>query len=242
MICLIAILSCAITVHCGTTHAQTPDDESLVFEKDLSLPEIVRFDSLPHRMMTEPDLRLPLPETIVPEGLPEFFGRIIKGPYDSAIHIDAVRSLQRIAVDEQGDVSHVVPDVRKRMISTEHRNLRHACAILLCLVADEQSFPAVTELCLPRNETLCHRVEPLMQMNPPSELLEVWKDRIGKPDEYSTGLIRLACQGLSRHSQKDSLPNLASLVQEESQPFSVRLAAAEGNRDDESRTILATCR
>ena len=213
-------------VCCSASSAQPPD-ESLIFHQDLELPEIVRYRSLPQRMFFDPDLEPPQPIRYIPEDLIEFLGRMVQGPYDSSVHIDAVRSLQHIYDEDLGDVTPILPAVRNLLVTTKKHDVRRACAVFLCRVNDEQAFADVARLCLPDNETLCRKVEVLMRNSPPDELVQTWRHRISHPGEYSSGLLALACQGLGTQLHSDSIPELTSLLNDTLNQQSVRMAAAE---------------
>ncbi len=203
-----------------------PDNDGLVYSGPIVLPRIARFNELPKRMYLEPDLSLPSDIWYLGDDFPATFGRLLDENIEAGLQTEAAYGLRRIGSNKMADVSSHFTDMRQTMNSSSNRGLQQACALTLARLDATDAAPDLLKFCRPESEVVCQEVESALARWRSPVAVQVWQQRIQNSGDYSALLIRLACEGLAALDDADSVPTLKTLLEQRSQPYPVRHAAA----------------
>lgn len=208
---------------CSTVRA---DDIFLHFQDKLTIADIARFDDLPTRLYLRSEFA-PVPtKRYLPDEFVQLFIRILDGDYERELHIDAARSLERVALEKLADPAPFRKSLTSRLKQTESLLVIRACAMALVAADARDDAELLAELCQPDNEALCSQIEPKLASWNYQALVPTWQSRIRRPDDSTRVLVCLACRCLAEVGHTDSVQDLTVLALNEKARFLVRKAAA----------------
>ena len=210
----------------GVTTYVAADEDNQDYAGPLELPEIARYHSLPTRLFMRPEFQEVKVAEILPVEFVEVFARVLDGDYDTGLHRDAAQSLERVSRENLGKKDLYLPSLRGRLKTSESRIVLSACALALVAADDRESAEALATLCRPDNEVLCGHIEPRLAEWQSQLLQSVWRERLRLSREHTVQLMILACQGLAKINDTESVEPLMALLQNDREKFPIRKAAA----------------
>lgn len=219
LLCLVCL------VQSGVADESRPDAQDHV--GPLELPDIVRYEQLPTRLLLRQEFARAEVTEIVPESYVQFFTRLLDGDYDNELHRDVAQCLERVGRLKLAKPETYVDSLKSRLKTSDSRIVTRACAIALAAANHPESAEDLARFCQPDNEIVCAHAEPKIAEWDSAILLETWRTRINNPATFSDQLVILACQCLSKINDTPSAEALISLATDETIQFPVRQAAAD---------------
>jgi len=196
------------------------------FARDLEIPEITRFRTLPQRWNLEPEMVRPETVYVSDRHYVSFFTRMLRDAESTEIQQQAAEYLSRLARTGREDISPALETIRTRMASTESLRVRHACAMALLVADDSSSATLFLEMLPAADESTRLLIEPALAKWGEEKAIPVWVNRLDDPFATVAG-YRNAAAGLAALGHRPAVKSFADAVGDAAQPFSRRMAAAK---------------
>ena len=192
----------------------------------LPIPRIARYQTLPMRMLLEPEFELPPETRKVDAGLLQLFDRVLKQSEDDEILEQAALGMARLTRESLADTSASGDILQKQLQDTASSAVRLACAIALVAGNHQSSAPHLLSLAAQEGDEFRLAVEPALAMWKYQPAEAIWKQRLTDPFASAIS-IRLACEGLTALGSTSSFDQFKTLVTGSTASFANRFAASK---------------
>ena len=225
-----------------TDHSSPARFASGSYTGPLPIPHIARYQTLPMRMLLEPEFQLPPETRKVDAALLPLFDRVLQQSEDDEILEQAALGMTRLTRESLADTSASGDILQKQLLQTFSPAVRLACASALVAGNHQAAAPHLLTMAAQEGDEFRLAVEPALAKWQYQPAEEIWKQRL--TDSFATAIaIRLACEGLTALGSTSSLDQLKAVVTGSTATFAGRFAASRAMgtlHPEESREIGKT--
>lgn len=211
----------------NASHARAQEiaSQEVVFTGEVKLPRVVRFRTLPMRMVDELTLEFPKRQLQLRPGLVEYFDQLARSESEPELLAEAARSLGRIAGGKHADISGSIGTLES-LLKHESSTVQRSAAQALIKADSKSSAAALLSFSQTRRDQIRSMIEDALVDWEFEDAKQVWLDRISSPSKSNSAMLSRACAGLAKIVADESLGQLLALNADLNQSFATRIAAA----------------